>query len=60
VDLAEVMLIAYSIVLLRSWHWSETVHATVMTLPLVNALLMEANSILGLLGARRIINSFVF
>ena len=59
-DLAEVMLIAYSIVLWWSWHWSETVHATVMTLPLVNALLVEANSILGLLGARRIINSFVF
>ena len=60
VDLTEVMLIANSIVLWRSWHWSETVHTTIVTLPLVNAFLVEANSILRPLGARRIIISFMF
>ena len=60
VDLTEIMLVAHSIVLWRSWHWCETVHTTIMTLPLVNAFLVEANSILRPLGARRIIISFMF
>jgi len=60
VDLTEVMLIALSIVFRRSWHWSETVHTTIVTLPLVDAFLVEANSILRLLGSRRIIICFTF
>ena len=60
VDLTEIMLVTHSIVLWRSWHWGKTIHTTIVTLSLVNAFLVETNSILRFLGARRIINSFMF
>ena len=56
-DLTEVMFVGNRFITWRR-DWSEPIHTAIMALSFVNALLVEADTVLRLLRARRVISSF--